>query len=312
MNSQRSFGGVVVLSLLTLSAVAWISLELGPSSANMDYVLYQVRLPRFCLAALLGACLGVAGTLLQLATKNPLSEPELLGINQTAVLAVVSATLIFGKGLSSALMIGAALLGGSLAGLAVLLMATSGSFPRDRLILAGLTIAFFSGSTSSGMLLLRDTDLFELLYWISGKLSGSDWSDVKIASVALCFCLALSLLRCHSWNLLQIGDDNAQNLGVNPVARRIEMLVLTVILCSISVALAGPIGFVGIVIPHVSELLVGLDYRKRLPVGVLLGAILVSSSDLIARTLLAPSELPVGVLTAFVGAPYFLYQARRL
>ena len=161
-------------------------------------------------------------------------------------------------------------------------------------------------------MLLRDTDLFELLYWISGKLSGSDWNDVAIAGGALLLSLAVALPRCNSWNLLQIGDDNARNLGVNPVARRVEMLVLTVILCSVSVALAGPIGFVGIVIPHLSELLVGLDYRKRLPVGVLLGAILVSASDLLARTILAPSELPVGVLTALVGAPYFLYQARRL
>lgn len=300
------------LGLLSLLFIAALSLTQGPEGSNVHYTVLHVRTPRFLLASILGASLGLAGMLLQLCTKNPLSEPELLGINQSAVLAVVLATLFFGAGLSPHILLLAALLGGGVSGFAILSMTASGSFPRDRLILAGLTLAFFAGSASSGILLLRDTDLFELLHWIAGKLSGANWTDVLIAGIALALCVLPAMLRSQSWNVLQLGDDQAKNLGIEPVTLRIEMLVIIVVLCSVAVALAGPIGFVGIVVPHLSHMLVGLDYRRRIPVTLLSGALLVSLSDLIARTVVAPTELPVGILTAFVGAPYFLYKARQL
>lgn len=297
-------------SVLALFAVAWFSLTLHPPADNLEFVRYQIRLPRFVLASLLGAGLGLAGMLLQLATRNPLSEPELLGINQCAVLAVVILTLLTSSDLHPGWMVCAALLGGAGAGVTVLGVSTSGVFPRDRLILLGLTIAFFCGSASSGLLLLRDADLFELLHWMAGKLSGSSWTDVTIAGVALLGAVGLAVLRCSAWNLLSLGDDSARTLGVDPVARRLEMVAITTVLCAVAVALAGPIGFVGIMVPHLTELLVGLDYRRRLPIALLAGALLVSLSDLLGRSLLYPAELPVGVLTAFLGAPYFLYRAR--
>ena len=184
--------------------------------------------------------------------------------------------------------------------------------PRERLILAGLTLAFFFGSASSGLLLLHETDLFELLHWTAGKLSGASWFDVALTGFGLIIAGALSVVRATQWNALLLGDDTARGLGIDPVGRRIEIVSLAVVLCSIGVAVAGPVGFVGIMVPHLANILAGLDYRKRLPMIIVGGAVLVSASDLVARTVIQPAEIPVGVLTALVGAPYFLYRAQRL
>lgn len=312
MKPIASFVGVLVTALLGLALVGYLSTILGPKSADIHYAVWQIRLPRFGLAALLGASLGLAGLAIQLATRNPLSEPELLGINQSAVFSVCLTLLLSGSTLSPGTMIGVALLGGLLGGGAVLLLTTSPKMTRDRLILAGLTLAFFFGSASHGMLLLRDSDLFELLHWTAGKLSGADPLDLKLAGGALALACALAFYRVTQWNVLELGDDTARSLGLDPVARRIELIGIAVVLCAVTVALAGPIGFVGLMVPHLSRWMVGLDYTRVLPTTLALGAFLVASADLLARTVAQPVEIPVGVVTALVGAPYFLYRAGRL
>lgn len=312
MKSPATFWPTLATVTLALLVVGLVSAHTGPVSNDPSYSLWQVRLPRFCTAAVLGAALGLCGMLLQLATRNPLSEPELLGINQSAVFAVVLLLLVAGSSVSSGLFLLAALAGGAVTGGAVLLMSASGSFPRERLILAGLTLAFFFGSASSGLLLLKETDLFEVLHWTAGKLSGSDWGDVTLSATALAAATALSVIRATQWNALQLGEEGARNLGVDPGKLRLEIVALAVILCSVSVAVAGPIGFVGIIVPHLSALTSGLDYRRRLPTTLVAGALLVAVSDLVARTVIHPAEIPVGILTALVGAPYFLYRAQKL
>ena len=294
-----------------LAGLGWASLQFGPQTSDLAYAISEVRMPRYLLAVLLGASLGLAGFTVQLATRNPLSDPELLGINQSAVFAVCLATLIWGKNLPTGGLLTVALLGGFLGGAAVLLLATSAKMTRDRLVLGGLTLAFFFCSTGQGMLLLRDSDLFELLHWTAGKLSGADGVDLRIASGALFFALLVSVWRVSQWNLLELGDDSARALGVDPTARRVELIAITVVLSSVAVALAGPIGFVGLIVPHLARLLVGLDTIRLLPVVLLLGAVLVAGADLLARTVAQPVEIPVGVVTALVGAPYFLYRARK-
>lgn len=311
MKAQAGYWPTIAVTLSLLCLVSYWSLTVGPASADPEFTLYQIRLPRLWCGLLLGGALGVAGSLLQLATRNPLSEPELLGINQSAVFAVVLLLLMHGESGPLSLLV-AALAGGTLTGLAILLMTASGAFPRERLILAGLTLAFFYGSASSGLLLLKESDLFEILHWTAGKLSGADWVDVGLLGSALGVTVVAALTRIQQWNTLQLGDDNARNLGVDPVNRRLEMVALAVVLCAVGVAVAGPVGFVGIIVPHLGTHLAGLDYRRRLPLIILLGALLVSGSDLLARTVIAPAEIPVGVLTALVGAPYFLYRAQKL
>ena len=312
MSSPTKYWSSLSFALALLALVAILSLNTGPVSSDPQFSLYQIKLPRFLTAALLGASLAFAGSLLQLATRNPLSEPELLGINQSAVFAVVLLLLIGGNDTTSFQILLAAFLGGAASGTAVLTMTASGSFPRERLILAGLTLAFFFGSASSGLLLLRETDLFELLHWTAGKISGADWRDVGLATLALGVCLILSLGRVSQWNALQLGDSNARSLGIEPVHRKTEIIAISVLLCATCVAIAGPIGFVGIVVPHLSQIFSGLDYRRSLPLTIILGSLLVSAADLLARTVLYPVEIPVGILTALIGAPYFLYRAQKL
>ncbi len=309
---RSAFLGCLVVSLALLCLIGFLSISTGPATSDISYAVSQVRLPRYLLAVFLGASLGLSGLAVQLATRNPLSEPELLGINQSAVFAVCLATLVWGKGLSVPVMLTVALAGGLLGGSAVLLLATSAGMTRDRLVLGGLTLAFFFGSTAHGMLLLRDSDLFELLHWTAGKLSGATWLDVKIAATALAASLTFTMARVGSWTLLELGDDSARGLGVDPVRCRVELVAMTVWLCSVAVALAGPIGFVGLMVPHIARLLVGMDLFRVLPTSLLLGAVLVSGADLAARTVAQPVEIPVGVVTALLGAPYFLYRARKL
>lgn len=312
MTSPASLAGALLTTLLGLVIVGYLSAVSGPQSADLTYAIWQIRLPRFALAALLGASLGLAGLAIQLATRNPLSEPELLGINQSAVFAVCLALLLSGTSLSAGALIAVALLGGLLGGGAVLVLTFSPKMTKDRLILAGLTLAFFFGSASHGMLLLRDSDLFELLHWTAGKLSGADPTDVKLAGAALLLASGLAFLRVRQWNVLELGDDTARSLGLDPLARRAELIAIAVLLCAFTVALAGPIGFVGLMVPHLARWLVGLDYSRVLPLTLSLGAFLVAGADLLARTVAQPVEIPVGVVTALVGAPYFLYRARRL
>lgn len=312
MNRRGVFPATLLFLVAALAVLGWASIRLGPQTSDLAYAISEVRLPRYLLAVLLGASLGLSGFAVQLATRNPLSDPELLGINQSAVFAVCLATLLWGKNLSTGVMLTVALLGGLLGGAAVLLLASSAKMTRDRLVLGGLTLAFFFGSTGHGLLLLRDSDLFELLHWTAGKLSGADWVDVRIAGGALLLAVLISVWRVSQWNLLELGDDSARGLGVDPTARRVELIAITVVLSSVAVALAGPIGFVGLIVPHLARLVVGLDTTRVLPVVLLLGAVLVSGADLLARTVAQPVEIPVGVVTALVGAPYFLYRARQL
>ncbi len=311
MVTAGRFWATLIFVFSALLLVGYLSLVVGPTSSDLAYAITEIRLPRFLTAVLLGASLGLAGLLIQLATNNPLSEPELLGINQSAVFAVILGLVIWGDNLPTGGIFLAALLGGTLSGVAILMMTVSGAFPRDRLILAGLTIAFFFGSAGHGLLLMKDSDLFEILHWVAGKLSGADWSDVRVVCVIFVPALLLSIRRASDWNLLELGDDTARNLGVDPVARRLELVALTVVLCATCVALAGPIGFVGIIVPHLARYLAGISYLRRLPMSLALGALLVAASDLVARWIVQPTEIPVGVLTALVGAPYFLYRAQK-
>lgn len=312
MKIPATYWPTFLFGLVALAATAYLSVTLGPTSPDPQFSLYHIRLPRFVTATMLGASLALAGSLLQLATKNPLSEPELLGVNQSAVFAVVLLLLATGGQAAPGAILLSALLGSSVSGIAILFMTSSGAFPRERLILAGLTMAFFFGSASSGLLLLKETNLFELLHWTAGKVSGANWQDATLTFSALVLCLVLSLFRASQWNVLQLGDEGALNLGVDPVTRRIEIVTMSIALTAICVAVAGPIGFVGIVVPHLSQICAGLDYRRSLPLTLVLGGLLVALSDLLARCLFHPVELPVGVLTALVGAPYFLYRAQKL
>ena len=312
MRPVAGFWPSVFSTVLLIALGGYLSLSLGPTSADPAYTLYQIRLPRFVTAVLVGAALGLAGSLLQLATRNPLSEPELLGVNQSAVFAVVLLLLVLGERDHPLAMLSVALLGGAVTGTAILLMSASGAFPRERLILAGLTMAFFFGSASSGLLLLNETDLFELLHWTAGKLSGANWLDAGLVGGCLVVAVIVSVARATQWNALLLGDDTARGLGIDPVNRRVEIVSLAVLLCAVSVAVAGPIGFVGIIVPHLANAMAGLDYRRRTPLLLLMGGALVALSDLLARTVLHPAEIPVGILTALVGAPYFLYRAQKL
>lgn len=309
---MRSKAGVFLATAVLLALSGLLTAQAGLSGTDVaDYTLWQVRLPRLALAVLLGAGLGVAGCLLQGATRNGLADPEIIGVNQGASLFVVLALLTLGGEASSRVVLAAAFAGAAVGGGLVYALSFHGSFNQQRIILAGLAVGFFFGSTTTGVLLLRENELFEILYWLAGKLSGASWFDVQLAAAIFLPCLGGAWLLSNQLNVLAIGDEVAAGLGQSTGRVRTLCALTIAALAGTSVALAGPIGFVGLMVPHIGRRLVGSDFRTLLPLCLLLGALLLVLADLGAQWLLYPSETPAGVITALLGTPFFLSLVRR-
>lgn len=304
----RAAIGLALVGLILSEGWLATSLALDPQTAH--YTLWQIRLPRYLLSLLLGAALGMAGCVLQSLSGNNLADPEVLGINQGASLAVVTCLLLLGQSHPTMIML-AAFCGGLLGGSLVYALAFHGQATPAKLLLAGLAVAFLCGSLTAGIILVRENQLFEILHWMAGKLSGSTWTDVKTAAWLLPTFL-LGFLGAYRLNVLRLGQELAAGLGQAVVRTRLFFLLLCLGWVAVGVALAGPIGFVGLMVPHLGRAWVGEDHRLLLPACALCGAALLGAADLAAFWLLRPAETPVGVLTALLGAPFFLQLARRL
>lgn len=310
--------------LLVLSSIAAMfvgvqefSLEKLPQVFANDpedvlaYKIWNVRLPRVLLAVLVGAALAVAGSLLQGVTRNPLSDPEIMGINQGASLFVVVGLLLIGQEDVSTLVLFTAFLGAAVGGSVVYTLSFQGEFTATRLVLAGIAVSLFFGSVTTGLVLLNETSLLDILYWMAGKLSGAMWEDVRIALYVLVPACLLAVVFANQFNILSLGEEVARGLGQNITRIRQGAGMLIVLLVGGAVALCGPIGFVGLMVPHMARTLVGGDYRWVIPVAVVMGALLLVIADLVGQFVLYPSETPVGIITALLGTPFFLYLMRR-
>ncbi|MEX1324963.1 MAG: iron ABC transporter permease [Synechococcaceae cyanobacterium] len=272
-------------------------------------IIRTVRLPRVLLAVVVGAALAVAGAITQALTRNPLAAPDIIGINMGASLALVLA-VVLQAGDHTELMVA---FGG--AGIAALSVYWFGSLGRSgltplRLVIAGSALGYLLSSLTAAILLLSQRTLGEIRYWLAGSLAGQDLGTVLAAIPFISLGLVLALALSRPLTLISLGDDVAQGLGLKTAWVKVGGAIAVVLLAGSAVALAGPIGFVGLVVPHMARFLVGADYRWILPYSILLGGILLSLADLASRLVIRPQELPAGIMTAMVGAPFFIHLAR--
>ena len=280
---------------------------------RLDAVLWSIRLPRVVLAILVGAGLGAAGAALQGVFRNPLAEPGVIGVSSGSATGAVAAIVLGFSGFSTGSIAAAAFLGGLLA--TAVVYAVSRSYGRTEvvtLVLAGIAVNATAGAVTGMLTFIADDDqLRSITFWMLGSVGGATWPVVGSVLPFLAVGLVLLPLRARALNLMTLGDREAQHLGVATERVRIEVILLSALVTGAAVSVAGIIGFVGLVVPHVIRLVVGPDHRFLLPASVLGGAIALLVADLPARTLAVPAELPLGVVTALAGGPFFLWLVHR-
>ncbi|MGH3938015.1 MAG: FecCD family ABC transporter permease [Pseudonocardiaceae bacterium] len=306
--------GAVRLPLATVVDVVLAHLTGGAASSRAaDQIVWQFRAPRVLLAALAGAGLAVSGTLLQAIIRNPLADPYVLGLSQGAGLGAVTMIVLAPAALAGVGATGAAFLGAMISLAAVLALGQrAGRFLPTRLILAGVAVGYLlSAATSYLQIIASPEELRTVVFWLLGSVAGATWNQLPVPAVCLVGVSIWAWTQGRRLNALLLGEEAAIALGVRIHRFRLQFLVASALLTASLVAVAGGIGFVGLIVPHMVRLLVGPDHRRILPVAVLLGAVFLVVVDLLARTIQAPSDLPLSVLTALLGAPFFLWLLRR-
>jgi len=287
-------------------ASIWARLGVGetPLSLLRDGIVWELRLPRVLTAAAVGAGLAIAGTVMQAITRNPLADPYLLGLSSGASLGAVS-VLLLGAAIVLPL---AAFFGAMLAlGLTLLLASSLGAITPTRTVLAGLAVSSLASAITSLVIFWTVTgDSYrQILGWLLGSLAGARWPAVAIAVAGILIAGIPILLRSRVLDAFAFGDVTAASLGVNVSATRWGLLAASALLTGAMVSVSGAIGFVGLILPHAVRLIVGSAHRVLLPMVAIVGAIFLIWADTAARTLFDPRELPVGIVTAIIGAPIF-------
>ncbi|MEZ3181806.1 iron ABC transporter permease [Streptomyces pimonensis] len=307
--------GAVTVPLAEVWRIIWHHLTGAGAAADpaMDQIVWNFRAPRVVLAALVGAGLAVAGVVLQAVVANPLADPYVLGVSSGASLgAVLVITLtsgaLGGLGVSSAAFLGAA----AAATLVFLLGQKQGRLAPTRLVLSGVAVGYlFLAATSYLQLRATPTELRTVMFWMLGSVAGAKWEQLPVVTtVVLTTTVALALFG-RRLNALLVGDESATALGVDVHRLRAVLLALSSLVTGTVIAVAGGIGFVGLMIPHLVRLITGADHRRLLPQAALVGAVYLVVVDLLSRTVNRPNELPLGILTALFGAPFFLWLLRR-
>ena len=274
-------------------------------------IVWSVRLPRVLAAILSGAALAVAGAIMQAATQNPLADPGLLGVNAGAALAVVTALTLMGPAAPAGLLIWIAFGGAALAAVAVYALGASGrAGPTPvRLVLAGVVVATFLGVLTATMLIYDDQTMDAVRIWTAGSLRGRELGQVLQVAPYVAAGLAAAMLLRDQFTSLSLGTEVARSLGQNPALWRAVSAAVVVVLAGGAVAVAGPVGFVGLVVPHMVRLTMGGDYRRIVPLAALGGALLTLLADVLPRALW-DTDIPVGISLALIGAPFFIWLAR--
>lgn len=299
--------GAAEISIQTI----WDSIFSFDNSSFQHLVIRTVRLPRVVAGAMVGASLAVAGAIMQGLTRNPLASPSILGINAGASFAVVLVVFILGSPPLSVYSI-AAFIGAAVASVLVYglgSMGRSGATPL-KLTLAGAVFTAFIGSFTTALLITSQDTLDQIRFWTVGSLAGRDWALFVQTAPYMAVGLIGALLLARQITTISLGEDIATGLGQNTLVVKGLAAIVVVLLAGGAVSLAGPVGFVGLVAPHIVRFIVGQDYRWILPYCALLGGILVIIADIAARIVIRPEELPVGVMMALLGAPFFIYLAR--
>ena len=299
----------MMFGAVNLSAGEALSGLTAGSDSLSGLVVGQIRLPRFLDAVLVGGSLGVAGALLQGVTRNPLGDPTIFGLTGAAGLATAVSISINPQipqwGIALAAMIGG--LGG--AGI-LFVIAYRGAVSPVRLALAGVALSALFGAIIVGLIASVRTFIQTTLGFLAGGLYGSDWSDLRSILPYAIPALAAAVALAGRLNVLSLGDEVATGLGVLADRTRLAILVVAGILTASAVAVAGLVGFVGLLSPHIARYVAGSDNRYLIPASALVGAIIVAGADLVAKLIIMPSEIPMGIITAAIGAPFLLYLVR--
>ncbi len=279
-----------------------------------EAIIWQLRLPRVLGAAVVGAGLAGAGVIFQGLLRNPMADPYLLGTSGGAALAATLAFLLpVQLGLFSyALVPVAAFVGALGAVLLVYYLARTGTrTPIMTLLLAGFAASSMMGALMSFFMLLNRSTLERVVLWTMGGISASGWTQLLAVTPLIVLGLALALTLTNDLNAFLLGEEQAAALGVVVERKKFMLLIVGALLTGASVALSGLVGFVGLIVPHIVRLILGPEHRLLLPASVLSGAIFLILADLLARTLISPGEIPLGVMTALIGAPFFIYLLRK-
>lgn len=284
----------------------------GISSAEANpikTIVISLRLPRVLLALLVGAALSAAGALLQAVMRNPLADPGTIGVSAGASTAATSIMLLFPNMLSAVPLF--AFAGAALASVLIYVMAWKGRVDPVRIILSGVAVNSVLGAYNGLLQLLNSDRLQGVLAFMNGSLSGRSWPHVHVAVVYTSIGLVLAFMCIKSANVLQLGDEMAQSLGMKVSLNRVLLSGVSAFLAAATVSVAGMIGFVGLVVPHISRLMVGSDHKALLPTCVLLGALILLAADTLGRVIVPGMEIPVGIVMAVTGGPFFLYMLRK-
>jgi iron complex transport system permease protein len=314
-----SFIGTANIGFLDVLAIVLRHIGLGmlapvePAPPLIDALIWESRLPRVLLAATVGMGLAVSGAVLQSVTRNPLAEPYLLGVSSGASTGAV-AVMILGLG-SGAVSLSMGAFAGAILAFAIVLVLIGGGRVSNpaRVVLTGVLVSqFFSAVTSLVLMLNGDADSTRgFTYWLLGSLGGARWEPLAVASAVIVVCALLCLLFAPALDAFTFGWDTAASLGIDVARARVALMVLTALMTAAAVAASGAIGFIGLLVPHIVRLLAGPAHRMLLPLSGLGGAIFLIWVDGLARVAFAPHEIPVGVITALLGAPMFAIVLRK-
>jgi len=287
-------------------------IEVEPTwPSSMETIILHIRLPRVLLAGLVGAALAVAGATYQGLFRNPLADPYLIGVAQGAALGAVIGFLIPGAWHAASIPLLA--FAGALVAVAVVysIAKVGKTLPMTTLILAGVALGAFLASITSYLMIASGDKLHGIISWLLGTFSLTNWGEVATVIPSIFIGIVIIWLYARPLNVMQLDEEQAQQLGINVERVKLILLVAATLITAAAVSFCGIIGFVGIIIPHAVRLVWGPDHRFLLPLATFAGASFLILADTAARTVLAPTEIPVGVITAFLGAPFFLYLLRQ-
>lgn len=325
---------VILLILLSIIATSWGQVDVPlhntmeiifkhwglPGYADItlnpqqDAVIYFIRLPRVFVGVLVGAGLAVSGAVMQGIFSNPLADPGIIGVSSGAAFGAITA-ISLGLTTTNLFTMPFFAAGGSLLAvlLTVMLATHKGRIPVIILLLAGIAVSMFMGALSSGLLtILNEHRVREYLFWMVGGLDYRRWEHVYLAAGPILSGIGICCLLARHMNVLVLGENEARAVGASVQKMRIGILAVASVITAFSVCVSGAIGFVGLVVPHIMRVFVGPDHRLLIPVSALAGGIFLVACDVLARMIVPSIEIRVGVITALVGAPYFLYLLRRV
>ena len=314
--------GFYLSALCTVSLLFVLSIRYGTYTLSFDeisqafhpddknyFTLMEYRLPRALLAIIIGSALAISGVLVQSVVRNPLASPDILGINNAAGLVAVT-VLIFLPNLAFYWLPIFAFIGGVLSFI-LLWMICGFNFRPIKMAIIGVALSALWAAISHYLMLTNPVEINTAMLWLTGSLWGRSWAYVNVVLPWLLVLLPLPFIFCRDLDTLGLGENKAATLGVSVNKTQILVLVLAVALSTTAVAICGPIAFLGLVAPHLARKLVGGRHRTLLPASMLIGTLLLQISDILARVIDPPTELPAGILTAIIGAPYFFYLLMR-